>query len=153
MLNELKLQLEKNKSVMTEMSKNNPGRVFVQINEMAYSVSAKHGVSLQLHFPDSKKISDLNSFGTENMTIILDPRRKKFLIPKDRIKEKAEEMFEQIESKDAFMYQGMEGVKLFLQKGRIDILPGSINIWCQIGDDVRKFVDWLLIFCYRIGSI
>ena len=153
MLNELKLQLEKNKSVMTEMSKNNPGRAFVQINEMACSVSAKHGVSLQLHFPDSKKISDLNSYGTENMTIILDPRRKQFLIPKDRIKEKAEEMFEQIESKDAFMYQGMEGVKLFLQNGRIDILPGSINIWCQIGDDVRKFVDWLLIFCYRIGPI
>ncbi|MFQ5941807.1 MAG: hypothetical protein ACE5KA_08950, partial [Nitrososphaerales archaeon] len=73
---ELKLEIEKNKDTMIKLSKNNPNRAYSQINEVAYSVGAKRGVVLQLHFPDSKKIVDTNSYGSENFSIVVDPKRR-----------------------------------------------------------------------------
>jgi hypothetical protein len=153
MLNELKLQIEKNKDAMENISRSNPNKAFVQINQIASSVSAKYGVILQLHFPDSRKITDTNSYGTENLSIVVDPQMKRFPIPRDSIKERAREFLGEVETKDAYMYEGKEGAKVFLQNGRIDILPGSIHMWCQIDNSIRKFVDWLLIYCYGVKPI
>ena len=153
MLNEIKLQIEKNKDKMESISRSNPNKAFVQINQIASSVSAKYGVILQLHFPDSRKITDTNSYGTENLSIVVDPQRKRFPIPRDSIKERAREFLGEVETKDAYMYEGKEGAKVFLQNGRIDILPGSLHIWCQIDNNIRKFVDWLLIYCYGVKPI
>jgi len=153
MLNEIKLQIEKNKDTMESISKSNPNKAFAQINQIASSVSAKYGVILQLHFPDSRKITDTNSYGTENLSIVVDPQRKRFPIPRDSIKERAREFLGEVETKDAYMYEGKEGAKVFLQNGRIDILPGSLHIWCQIDNNIRKFVDWLLIYCYGVKPI
>jgi len=153
MLNEIKLEIEKNRDAMESVSKSNPNKVFVQINQIASSVSVKYGVILQLHFPDSRKITDTNSYGTENLSIVVDPQRKRFPIPRDSIKERAREFLGEVETKDAYMYEGKEGAKVFLQNGRIDILPGSLHIWCQIDNNIRKFVDWLLIYCYGVKPI
>lgn len=153
MLHDIKLQIEKNKDAMESASKSNPNRAFSQINQIASSVSVKYGVILQLHFPDSTKITNINSYGTENLSIVVDPQRKRFPIPKDSIKEKAEEFLGKVETKDAYMYEGKEGAKIFLHNGRIDILPGSLHIWCQIDNNIRKFVDWLLIYCYDVKPI
>lgn len=152
-LAELKVQLERNKDVIVEMCKNNPNKAFKQINQLAYSASSKHGIVLQLHFPDPKKIADTNSYGSENISIVVDPKRKQFPIPRASIKEKAKEFLGGVETTDAYMYEEKEGVKIFLQKGRIDILPGSVHMWCQIDDNVRQFVDWLMVHCYDIKSV
>jgi hypothetical protein len=152
-LTELKVQLERNKDMIIDMNKDNPIRAFKQINQFAYSASVKHGIVLQLHFPDPKKIADANSYGNENLSIVVDPKRKRFPIPRDSIKEKAREFLGEVETKDAYMYEGKEGVKIFLQKGRIDILPGSVHMWCQIDDNVRKFADWLMIYCYGVKAV
>ncbi|NMJ87036.1 MAG: hypothetical protein EX285_04250 [Thaumarchaeota archaeon] len=152
-LDELKTQIERNKDSMINMSKINPNKAFTRINQLAHSVSAKYGVVLQLHFLDPKKITDTNSYGNENLSILVDPKRKQFSIPRDSIKEKANEFLDQVEIKDAYMYEGKEGVKVFLQNGRIDILPGSIHIWCQIDGNVMKFIDWLFTYCYDIKPI
>jgi len=152
-LTELKVQLERNKDMIIDMNKDNPNRAFKQINQLAYSASSKYGIVLQLHFPDSKKIADANSYGNENLSIVVDPKRKQFPIPRDSIKEKAREFLVEVETTDAYMYEGKEGVKIFLQKGRIDILPGSVHMWCQIDDNVRKFVDWLMIYCYGVKAV
>ncbi len=148
LLSELKVELEKNKEEITKMRQTNPRRLFTEINEIAYSTSAKHGFVLQLHFPNPKKLADTDSYGNENLGIVVDPKRKEFPISRDSIKEKAEEIFGRVETKDAFMSEGKEGVQVFLHNGRIDILPGVIHMWCQIDDNVQKFVDWLLIYCY-----
>ncbi|MEM3083996.1 MAG: hypothetical protein QXN83_05530 [Nitrososphaerales archaeon] len=132
------------------MSKSNPQRVFTQLNQIAYSISVKYGFMLQLHFPDARKITDVEMHGKENLSVIVDPKRKRFPIPRDSIKDKAKEFLGYVETKDAYMYEGKEGLKVFLKNGRLDILPGSLHLWCPIDDDVRKFVDWLLIYCYGI---
>lgn len=150
MLSELKSQIERNKDRMKNISRTNPHQVFTQINRIAYSISSKHGVMLQLHFPDASKIAEPDSYGNENLSIVVDPTRKQFPIPRESIKEKAREFLGNVETKDAYMYEGKEGAKIFLQNGRIDILPGSVHMWCHIDDNVRKFVDWLLVYCYGI---
>jgi len=42
------------------------------------------------------------------------------------------------------MYEGKEGVKILSPQGRIEILPGSIHLWCRIDDNLVKFCDWLM---------
>jgi hypothetical protein len=50
------------------------------------------------------------------------------------------------------MYEGKEGVKVFLDSGRIDILPHSLHVWCKFSDNVTKFCDWLLTEVYQVKS-
>ena len=152
-LSELRTMFERNKDSMIGMSKSNPNRVFTQINQIAYSASVKHGFVLQLHFLDPKKITDIDSYGSENLSVVVDPKRKQFPIPRDSIKEKAREFLGNVETKDAYMYEGKEGVKIFLQNGRLDILPGSLHLWCQVDSNTKRFVDWLLVYCYGIKPV
>jgi hypothetical protein len=42
------------------------------------------------------------------------------------------------------MYKGKEGVKITFPRGRIEILPGSIHVWCQIDEKVKRYCDWLM---------
>jgi hypothetical protein len=153
MLDELKAEFEKNKDAMIGMGKNRPQQLFTQISQMAYSVSSKRGVILQFHFLDPKTILDVDAYGSENLSIVVDPNRKQFPIPRDSIREKAREFLGDVEIKDAYMYEGKEGAKVFLKNGRVDILPGSLHLWCKINDNVKRFADWLLVYCYGIKPI
>ena len=153
MLDELKVELESKKESIRSVVARNPQRAYAELNQIAYMVSAKYGTLLQFHFPDAKKITDIDSYGKENIGIVVDKHRKRFPIPRDSIKEKAKEILGQVDTKDAYMYEGKEGLKIFLKNGRIDILPGSIHLWCKIDDNVKKFVDWLMLECYGIRSI
>lgn len=150
MLNELKTEIENKKENMRNTVTKNPQRVYAELNQIAYLVSAKYGAQLQFHFPDTRKISDIDSYGNENIGIVVDKHRKQFPIPRDSIKDKAKEILGEDDTKDAYMYEGKEGLKIFLKDGRMDILPGSIHLWCKIDDRVRKFVDWLMLECYQI---
>lgn len=153
MLGELRSRLEKDRNMMVNMSRTNPNGVFKHINSIGYAIGSKYGVLVQLHFPDPEKIGTVESYGNENLSIVVDPQRKRFPIPRESIKEKAVEFLGQVNTKDAYMYEGKEGVRVFLEDGRIDILPGSLHLWCEIDDAVRKFVDWLLLFCYGIKPV
>ncbi len=152
MLDELKLQLESKKEIIRSIVQKNPQRAYSELNQLAYMVSTKYGVVLQFHFPDARKLNDVDSYGNENIGIVVDPHRKRFPIPRDAIKEKAKELLGEVDTKDAYMYEGKEGLKIFLKDGRIDILPGSLHLWCKIDDSIKKFVDWLLPECYGIRS-
>lgn len=150
MLNDLMAQLEsKNESFRGIVAKN-PQRVYADLNQIAYTVSSKYGVLLQFHFPDIRKINDVDSYGNENIGIVVDKHRKRFPIPRDLIKGKAKEMLGEVDARDAYMYEGKEGLKIFLKEGRMDILPGSIHLWCKIDASIKKFVDWLMLECYGI---
>lgn len=150
MLNELKIEIESKKENMRSLVTRNPQRVYAELNQLAYTVGAKYGAQLQFHFPDTKKISDVDSYGNENIGLVIDKHRKRFPIPRDAIKEKAKEILGEVDTKDAYMYEGKEGLKIFLKEGRMDILPGSVHLWCRIDDNVKKFVDWLMLECYQI---
>ena len=43
------------------------------------------------------------------------------------------------------MYEGKEGVRVTLaEAGRLEILPGSIHLWCNVENDrVKEYLDWL----------
>jgi hypothetical protein len=42
------------------------------------------------------------------------------------------------------MYEGKEGVRVILKNGRIEILPGSVHIWCLIDTYIESYINWLL---------
>lgn len=150
MLNELRIEIESKKENLRSLVTRNPQRAYAELNQIAYMVGAKYGAQLQFHFPDTKKISDVDAYGNENIGIVVDKHRKRFPIPRDSIKEKAKEILGEVDAKDAYMYEGKEGLKIFLKDGRMDILPGSVHLWCRIDDSVKKFVDWLMLECYQI---
>ena len=152
MLKDLKIEIDSRKENMRSLVAKNPQRAYTELNQIAYMVGAKYGTQLQFHFPDTKKISDVDSYGSENIGIVVDKHRKRFPIPRDAIKEKAKEILGEIDTKDAYMYEGKEGLKIFLKDGRIDILPSSVHLWCRIDDNTKKFVDWLMLECYQVKS-
>ena len=87
---------------------------------------------MQIHFPNSTKINDIDAYGTENIGIVIDKFRKTFPIPREEIKQKSIELLGKVDAQDAYMYEGKEGVKIIFERGRIEILPGSIHLWCRI---------------------
>jgi hypothetical protein len=121
-----------------------PNLAYQQINQISNFVGSRFQISLQLHFPNSSKIRDVNSYGTENIGIVVDKFRKTFPISRETIKQKAEETLGVIKALDAYMYEGKEGLKIIMDSGRIEILPGSVHLWCNIDESVKSFMDWLM---------
>ena len=121
-----------------------PNVAYQQINQISNFVGSRFQISLQLHFPNSSKIRDVNSYGTENIGIVVDKFRKTFPISREIIKQKAKETLGVIKALDAYMYEGKEGLKIIMDSGRIEILPGSVHLWCNIDEDVKNFMDWLM---------
>jgi len=66
-----------------------------------------------------------------------------------------------VETEDAYMYEGKEGVKVFLgqaneagrKEERIDILPHSLHVWYEFTDKVTEFCDWLLENVYLVKDV
>ena len=124
--------------------KKNPNSAYQYVNQLSEFTGSQHHVILSLHFPDSKKIYDIENYGMENLGIVVDKFRKRFPIPRDTIKRKAVELLGKVTPQDAYMYEGKEGLKILLPQGRIEILPGSIHLWCRIDENLIKFCDWLM---------
>ena len=130
-----------------------PNVAYQQINQISNFVGSRFQISLQLHFPNTSKIRDVNSYGTENIGIVVDKFRKTFPIPREIIKQKAKETLGVIKALDAYMYEGKEGLKIIMDSGRIEILPGSVHLWCNIDENVKNFMDWLMEEIYfRVNS-
>jgi len=121
-----------------------PNVVYQQINQISTFVGSRFQISLQLHFPNSSKIRDVHSYGTENIGIVVDKFRKTFPISRETVKQSAKEILGDIKALDAYMYEGKEGLKIIMDSGRIEILPGSVHLWCNIDENVTRFVDWLM---------
>jgi hypothetical protein len=79
---------------------------------------------------------------------VLNKFKKSFPIQRDIIKKAAKEMLGDVTTQDAYMYEGKEGLKIFMKDGRIEILPGSVHMWCKISEDISRFMDWLLDAIY-----
>ena len=143
---ELRRNIVANSKNLQRILNRSPNLAYQKINELAIFVGSRYNLSLQLHFPDSKKISDIDSYGTENIGIVVDKFRKTFPIPREEIKYMAIEILgDNVQAHDAYMYEGKEGVKIILESGRIEVLPGSIHLWCKVDDEkLKNYVDWLM---------
>ena len=124
--------------------KKSPNITYKQINQLAEFTGSRHNVTLNLHFPDRTKIYDVEKYGTESLGLVVDKFRKKFPIPREIIKQKAIEFLGNVTPQDAYMYEGKEGLKVLMDKGRIEILPGSVHLWCTIDENLKQFCDWLM---------
>jgi hypothetical protein len=124
--------------------KKRPKDAYNLLNQLSEFTGSRHQVVLNLHFPNSKKIYDVESYGTENLGMVVDKFRKTFPIPREIIKQKAIEILGEVTPQDAYMYEGKEGLKILTPQGRIELLPGSIHLWCKIDENLKEFCDWLM---------
>ncbi|MCS6768151.1 MAG: hypothetical protein RMJ59_03995 [Candidatus Nitrosocaldus sp.] len=130
-------------------------KLYNELSRISDGVGSRHGVTLVVSLFDTKKVLAFDTYGRENVTVVVDKFRTRLGLPREVIKSKAREVFrdDAIEVRDAVAYENNEGVKiLFRDGGRIDVLPGSFHIWRGVDDRVREFCDWLMRECYRIGS-
>ena len=147
---ELQKELRSNMPQIRFLLKQNPGLAFTKITEIATRAGKRYKMVLTLNFPQKDKINDFDSYGTENLSMVIDKTKKVFPIKRDLIKSKAKEIFGDIKVEDAYMYEGKEGVKVFFDSGRIDILPHSLHVWCKFDQKVRQYCDWLFENCYQL---
>jgi len=149
---DLQSQLKSNLPQIRLVLKRNPAMAFTKITEIGFEVGRKYGVKLIVNFPERGKINDFDSYGKQDVSIIVDQTKKNFPIERSVIKSKANEVFGDVKVQDAYMYEGKEGVKIFFENGRIDILPHSLHVWCKFSEKVSDFCDWLFTNVYQLKS-
>jgi len=147
---DLQKELNSNMPQIRFLLKKTPALAFTTINEIAAKVGKRYNLALSLNFPERGKIEDFESYGTENIGMVIDKFRKTFLIKRELIKTKASEIFGNVQIQDAYMYEGKEGVRVVLDSGRLDILPASLHVWGKFDRKVMEFCDWLLADCYQL---
>jgi hypothetical protein len=135
LMGDLRYSIESNHDALAAVLKRNPNLAYQKVNELATFTGSRYGVELQLHFPVAGKISDVDSYGTENLGIVVDKFRKTFPVPRETVKQKAVELIGRgAKAQD----------KVTMPEGRIEVLPGSVHFWCKIDDKVKSYGDWLL---------
>ncbi len=147
LLDDLHLNIKRNHDTLAlALKRRSPNIAYQKVNEIAQFVGSHYKVDLQLHFPMPGKISDLNSYGTENISLVVDKFRRVFPIPKETVKQKAIELIgSDAKPKDAYTYEDKEGAKIIIMsKGSIEVLPGSIHFWCKIDSRIRSYGDWMI---------
>lgn len=143
-IDDFRFNVESNREALAAALKRSPNMAYQKVNELALFVGSRYNVNLQLHFPAPGRISDIGSYGTENVGIVVDKFRKTFPVPREVVKQKAIELIgSNAQPQDAYMYEGKEGVKVVMPEGRIEVLPGSAHFWCIIDEKVRAYADWL----------
>ena len=147
---ELQDQLRSNLPQIRFLLKKNPAIAYTKITEIGFAVGKKHNIKLIVNFPQEGKIENFEMYGKQDLSIIIDQTKTNFPISRETIKEKAKELFKDSKTEDAYMYEGKEGVKVFFEKGRIDILPHSLHIWCEFTENVTGFCDWLFVNVYKL---
>jgi hypothetical protein len=145
MLDDLRNNVAANRESLVAILRKSPNLAYQKLTELAVFVGSRYGYDLQLHFPVAGKISDIDSYGTENVGIVADKFHKTFPVPRDEVKAKAIEFLgSHAKPTDAYMYEGKEGVRVVMPSGRIEILPGSVHFWCRVDEGVRRYGDWLM---------
>jgi len=149
---DLQKKLKSNMPQIRILLKQSEGMAYKRITELGFEVGEKYNIKLIVNFPHRGKIDDFDSYGTQDLSIIVDQSKTNFPIERNIIKLKAKELFGDVKVEDAYMYEGKEGVKVFFDKGRIDILPHSLHIWCKFSEKVTQYCDWLLVNVYQLKN-
>ena len=149
---DLQDQLKTNLPQIRFLLKKSPAIAYARIVEIGKEVGKKYNIKLVVNFPMEGKIEEFEMYGKRDLSLIIDYERKRFPISREIIKEKAKEILGDIQVQDAYMYENKEGVRVFTEKWKIDILPHSVHIWTEFDEKVTKFCEWLMENAYGMKS-
>lgn len=144
LIRNLKLNENSIKSILNR----SPSLAYAKINEITHFVGSRYFIDVRLQFPQHEKIFETESYGTENLGLIVNKFRKTFPIPREQVKSQASDILDTVRVQDAYMYEGKEGVRVITKNGRLEILPGSVHLWCKVDNKVKAYVDWLMDMVY-----
>ena len=147
---DLQAQLKRDLAQIRFLLKKNQGMGYTRIVEIGKEVGKKYNIKLVVNFPKEGRIDEFDMYGRRDLSLIIDYERKRFPIDRELIKQKAKEMLGDIKTEDAYMYEGKEGVRVFTDNWKIDILPHSLHIWTEFNENVTAFCDWLMENVYQI---
>ena len=147
---DLQAQLKRDMAQIRFLIKKNQGMAYTRIVEIGKEVGKKYNIKLVVNFPKEGRIDEFDMYGKRDLSLIIDYERKRFPIDRELIKQKAKEMLGDIKTEDAYMYEGKEGVRVFTDNWKIDILPHSLHIWTEFNESVTAFCDWLMENVYQM---
>ncbi len=147
---DLQAQLKRDLAQIRFLLKKNQGMAYARIVEIGKEVGKKYNIKLVVNFPKEGRIDEFDMYGKRDLSLIIDYERKRFPIDRELIKQKAKEMLGDIQTEDAYMYEGKEGVRVFTDNWKIDILPHSLHIWTEFNENVTAFCDWLMENVYQM---
>ena len=147
---DLQMGLKKDLAQIRFLLKKNPAMAYTRIVEIGKEVGKTYNIKLIVNFPKQGKIEEFEMYGKRDLSLIIDYDRKRFPIDREIIKQKAVEMLGDVKTEDAYMYENKEGVRVFTDNWKIDILPHSVHIWTEFNDKVTAFCDWLMENAYEM---
>ena len=147
---DLQVQLKRDLAQIRFLLKKNQGMGYTRIVEIGKEVGKKYNIKLIVNFPKEGRIDEYDMYGKRDLSLIIDHDRKKFPIDRELIKQKAKDLLGDIKTEDAYMYEGKEGVRVFTENWKIDILPHSLHIWTEFNENVTAFCDWLMENVYQM---
>ena len=142
---DLWLELEEHRiEYASQLSSSSP-KAFAMISDIAARVGARWGLIVQVNFPAGAK-NARQSLGHENLSLLMEPGRKKFLYSTEAEVRRHLELLGS--SRLDPIAGGYEGFQARLDSGRIDCLPGGVHLWCIITPQVLDFLDWIFTNAY-----
>ena len=150
LVEDLQDQLKKDLAQIRFLLKKNPAMAYTRIVEIGKEVGKKYNIKLIVNFPKQGKIEDFEKYGKRDLSLIVDYDRKRFPMDREIIKQKAIEILGDVKTEDAYMYENKEGVRVFTEDWKIDILPHSVHIWTDFDDKVTAFCNWLMENAYEM---
>ena len=150
LISDLQDALKKDLAQIRFLLKKNPAMGYTRIVEIGKEVGKKYNIKLVVNFPKEGRIEEFEMYGKRDLSLIVDYERKRFPIDREQIKQKALEFLGDVQTEDAYMYENKEGVRVFGENWKIDILPHSVHIWTEFDDKVTAFCDWLMENAYQM---
>ncbi len=147
---DLQVQLKRDMAQIRFLLKKNQGMAYARIVEIGKEVGKKYNIKLIVNFPKEGRIDEFDMYGRRDLSLIIDYDRKRFPIDRELIKQKAKEILVDVQTEDAYMYEDKEGVRVFTDNWKIDILPHSLHIWTEFNENVTAFCDWLMENVYQM---
>ncbi len=147
---DLQAQLKRDLAQIRFMIKKNQGMAYSRIVEIGKEVGKKYNIKLVVNFPKEGRIDEFEMYGRRDLSLIIDHEKKRFPIDRELIKQKAKETLGDVQTEDAYMFEDKEGVRVFTDNWKIDILPHSLHIWTEFDENVTSFCDWLMENVYQM---
>ncbi len=150
---DLQSQLKRDLAQIMLLLRRNPALGYARIVEIGKKVGRKYNMNLVVNFPKEGRINEYDMYGRRDLSMIIDYERKRFPIDRDVIKSRAREIFgDSVKIQDAYMYEDKEGVRVYTEGWKIDILPHSLHVWTVFDERVTALCDWLLDEVYAVKA-
>ena len=150
LISDLQVQLKRDMAQIRFLLKKNQGMAYARIVEIGREVGKKYNIKLVVNFPKEGRIDEFDMYGRRDLSLIIDHEKKRFPIDRELIKQKAKETLGDVQTEDAYMFEDKEGVRVFTDNWKIDILPHSLHIWTEFDENVTSFCDWLMENVYQM---